>query len=796
MDLPDNAPYGVAWAPFLRGFPYGDRYVLARTEPDPTAARSGIVVSRACILPLETFAQVTDIRPVTRVLETAWDNLPSDDGSQILIDNDVLPDATADLEATAGALLTHGKGPVVRLGQDGFDDLVVALWARLEPGLRRGFAFRLSFGPRDIVETAPPALVCVPKALEGQWHGHRVVRASGPGSSTSLATAVLCGHPSGSALATFMRDTGIEPNAFTHLIMAEHAYRLMTAEPCLTSMIETVRLLSKLAPDPSSGRAHKDALIGSLCEFLARANASELLPLRNVTLAAMPSPDRVWSAVQGWMAGNGFPDDQVTEMLGVVQSAVTADLAVAEWRTAILGGLKAAARNAGADFPKAFWRWSTLSADTAVAALEAVGVVGGLEQRLAKSIPENLPRNAADAVAAMAAKHGWLVLHGASLSVAHTPSDAVRLQLALDKDPGFFDGLKAALGRAKPPDIFSCALQSADPRLPLLAGAEVAKRPSLLRSADMASNRALSVWREALAVTTDAWNGPTNPQAAFHSVLDAWANGSAADTGLLDLLSQTPLGDLAAYSRRSEIWPRVGTPVRERLLKATANGWLAGASADGHPPFEPDESLRAIILADAGLDDALLALTPGQVTTAMRVIASLPDYGERRFRNLLRQILAKASAIAEIEAEGIGRLVASGRWRDTARDLFLAFRAGRNDLKPSLQACHGLFNFWDGLELWRLGVGAISDDAKWNAFQTLAAEVYSAGPDQDSLWERAGGSNAELPASGTGMSRWSAALRGVRHGAGVRASDLLNTMLDDYPRNERLRHLAEDPLFK
>ena len=39
LDLPDTAPPDAEWSPFLRGFPYQDRYVLSRTFHDTAASR-------------------------------------------------------------------------------------------------------------------------------------------------------------------------------------------------------------------------------------------------------------------------------------------------------------------------------------------------------------------------------------------------------------------------------------------------------------------------------------------------------------------------------------------------------------------------------------------------------------------------------------------------------------------------------------------------------------------------------------------------------------------------------------
>src|SRR5207249_2454569 len=85
------------------------------------------------------------------------------------------PPNASDLVSTAEALTTRGTGPVVRIGTEGFDELVVALWFRFWPELRTTFAFRLSFGPSDWRDKDTPSLVCSPQSLSSRWSGYRVV---------------------------------------------------------------------------------------------------------------------------------------------------------------------------------------------------------------------------------------------------------------------------------------------------------------------------------------------------------------------------------------------------------------------------------------------------------------------------------------------------------------------------------------------------------------------------------------------------------------------------------------------
>jgi len=92
-------------------------------------------------------------------------------------------------------------------------------------------------------------------------------------------------------------------------------------------------------------------------------------------------------------------------------------------------------------------------------------------------------------------------------------------------------------------------------------------------------------------------------------------------------------------------------------------------------------------------------------------------------------------------------------------------------------------------------VSAVSSTEKWDFLEEVATELYPRGPDQEALWSRAGGNDADLHHGGSGRSRWQDALARVRRGSAMRVERLLRKMRDDYPQNEKLRYLADDHEF-
>ena len=790
LDLPDTAPPDAEWSPFLRGFPYHNRYVLSRTFHDTAASRGGMVFSHALLAPLDELVQTPDLQPLLQLLATSDGQRPDSTTVRLPCTQTSVPQAI-DLVDASEALVATGTLPIVRLGHIGFDDLVVALWAHLPPEIRRGFAFRLSFGPPDLVERPMPVLVCTPRGMAARWSEYPVIRTATPHEPDSLAAAILSGRARAAPLIEFMQHMEVRTATFPDLRLAEQAYQLDIGEPSLERRVGVMRLIEKLSPDSDAGDSGKKLLAQRLCDALSGARAEEILRLRNLKLSAFPEPKRVWNALATWVAENTYAHDQDTEMLSVLEDATTSDAAVEEWRTAILNGLAAAARSAKSAFSRAFWRWINIGPQIVTAVFPHVPAEAGVEERLARAAPRTIDKATAATLEPLALSRGWLRLHGTVLSASASPSDAARRHVAVDTDPSFLEGLRAALRRAKPAELVQCALQIDDPRMPRLAGEAVAKDPKLLAGLDLTPTTAQPIWREALAIEPESWQGPTDPAAAFHSILDRLLDGSQTDPMLLERLSDTPLADLGNYPRRPEIWSRIGKGARHKMLTTTANRWLKNA-AGVHRPATPEHDLQNAILEDDELEQTLDALIPNRAGTAVRIVAALSRYDQQRFMQLLSTLISHKTSLATRDAEGIGRLTVERRWEDVAAYLLGQFKSGRRDIKPALRTCCDMFDWWDRLVY---GLVPISELDKWEAFQKLAAELYPGGPDDDGLWERAGGDDADLSTGGDGRTRWRNALRKMRNGKGPTPSALLARMMDDFPHNDRIPHLAGDPVF-
>ena len=786
LDLPDTAPGGVAWSPFISGFAHSDNYVLARTFLDPIAPRAGMVLSHALIVPLPEIVGSTDLRPLFDRL-IAEPVQPQSINSFEIDPQTIIPPAPPELVGMAEALTARGTGPVVRLGLEFFEDLVVAMWARFWPALRHTFSFRLSFSPGDLVESSTPKVVCTPLSLATRWRGFRIVDNTSR-EPTSLSAALLAGRGQATPLMAFADRFGIKLNSFGDLPLLEKAYRLFELEQdTFGHVTAAARLVDKLSPRPSNGIEGKNRLVDRLELQISAADADAILTLRNLEAEGFSSSKRIWESVRRWAELNAFPASQDVAIMNVVADAMTDSGAIAPWRDTIASGFRAAARK-GNGLSVGFWRWIQLKPTMLSSLASCIDLNRDLDGAIADKAPIGISDEAARALLRLANERQLPQLHGIAVSEVYPAIEAARAQIMMEGPDPSAHGLTLALRNSSPEELIASAIEVIDPRLVALAGAAAARSPGLLSKVDMGRSAGQAIWAAGLAIDPDTWKGPSDPGAAVGQVLTNVLDGGPADQNLLERIARTPCAALGVFNRRAELWGKLPTHIERLFMEATAKDWTRSALG-GHVPFKPEPQLEAEILGSTAFADALKELAAGRITAGLSTIAALPSFPEHRLLSWLQDAFVRAQTLSVSDAEALGRLVLDRRWSRVVDDLVSRLR-GREDVRPALRVCASMLDIFTR---WLLGLSSLTTSEKWNSLENILAELYPSGPDHHEIWERAGGSNADLPHYGNGRSRWHETLVRMRHGGGrVRIDGLLYEMRREYPMNEQLQFLAND----
>lgn len=788
LDLPDAVPAGVlAWSPFVRGFPIGDHYVLARTFLDASASRGGMVLSHALIVSLADICELQSLTTLFELLASSPEKCSASVSTLELNATNISKFPAAYLTGTANALTHQSPVPVVRLGVEGFEHLVDSLWHNFWPALRGTFAFRLSFGPNDIVEKIPPTLVCTPEQLRARWINHRIINPEDQAPS-SEAARLIAGQRDAAPILKLAADFGLEIRSLKELVRFERLHHLLASDGDFDAILAAVRLVDGLSNDSTLASGKKTQLIERLIAEIPSASCRQLLLMRNLALAGFADTEPLWAAVVNLVQNMNFAVGDDSDLTEMVLAAIDPDLAFPPWRAAVKAGLAAAARQEQVALYGAVWRWAERSPTAFFGMVDILPAELSIEQRLADEAPNKLKGPAPDELLTPLLKKRWLVAHGAVLASIKQPLEAVRQQLKVDKDSRNGAGLHSALRHASPAQVFECTMAFKDLRLIGLCVDVALDHPTILAGIRGADSIEQKLWGAAIGKRLSLWNAPGDAVGARDTVLVQLARGQAVEVSLLEALAGTPIADLSAAPDRERLWELLPSSHRDAYLQATAAGWL-NAALHGAAPTSLEPVLEAAILNSASLKSTLETQSV-TVEARLAIIGALPSFSEERFVAWLDLILRVVPFISPATSEQFGSLMATQHWERAAKHLADRYASHRQDLLPAMRVCSSLLGF---LTRWKLRISEPSVTEKWTAFAAEACELYPSGPDANELWSRAGGKNSDVPPwSHTGSTRWHKTLIFVRQGGRPKARALLAVMLEDYPSNEKLRFYASD----
>lgn len=786
LDLPDSAPTGVAWSPFVRGFPAGEHYVLARTFLDTAASRSGMVQSHALIVALDDICALADLTELFEHLTSSLRELPSTVQTLELNPSTRSYETCSELTGAANALVERSPGAVVRLGVDGFEFLVTGLWRNFWPALRRNFSFRLSFGPNDLVETPRPTIVCTPEQLQVRWTGHRILKPDDLEPATEAA-AVLSGKRDANSILGLAEQLGIEIVAIKDLPRLERAHHLLAPGGRFDDFLAATRLVGGLSSDPMLGGPVKAKTVQRLADAIPQVTYQQLTTMRNLDLSAFKDAQTVWSAVEQRVSSLEFaPPDDVT-LSEILTTATDEHAARSEWRDAVAAGWATASRKGKAAL-NTVWRMAERSTQAFEAAMSLLPADPSLETRLAEATPAKLKSGAPEELLRVVLNKQWLTVHGAVLSATRVPLEAARSQLKAERSTRSEAGLRLALRHANASQLLECAKVLKDPRLLAFCVDAAVAEPKLLAGITAEDLTEQAIWSGALKKSAGLWSAPSDATAARDTVLLQLTQLEQVDDALVDALSKTPLADLTDFPERSGIWERLPGSCRDAYLQATAGGWIR-AAAGGAITTTPEHALERAILKHLATQSAFSGAT-FTVEAGLNIIGALPSFPEDRFLAWIHSALSVQRQLTLVAAEHLGVLMASRRWERAAKELADRYGKSRLDLLPALRTCAGLLGF---VKCWTLGITRPSAAEKWSALEEEACELYQDGPDTNELWSRAGGKNSALPGkTSNGSARWHSALLSIRQGGKPTAYELLAIMAIDFPGNERIRLYAND----
>ncbi len=799
-DLPASPPSSIPWEPYLSGFPLDEWYVVSRTGPDPGAARGGMVLTHVLLVPGPDVGDLEDLqalfglipqRPTRQLDLTPVDFSAGSSQSGGAIRTPPAPPGLAKL--VHELLASSTVGTVGWVGEEGFAPAIGALWTNLWPEARRNFRFRLSFRPSDL-GLEPPPVVLIPAAAEHWWHGWPLVRSTDAYTPSRPAEAFLLGDPEGDSLRQLIREVEGRLGPLRDLDLLERAFVRLErlGEASVDEVRALARLLGKLSPEAERGVDLKRQVLSRLEELTRNGNASAIRALENFDSGPFSQTMDVLSPViRDWVGAAVRSTHSSLEMGSLMERAFS--VPVNGWSDAITGTVAAEVAAWKPDYARMLWEWWTSYPQIIPRTGCLLPQRSDVEVDLERACPARLPEEAGTLVRGLAQKRDWWRVHAAATAASLSPQAAIDAHLAVDRDFKTDWGVRVLAGRLPAREVLQAALRTSDPRLIAAAGAACAEMPNLRAGLDVSRPRWRDIWLASIRDDKDPWSGISDPSATMSRLLDLASERGEVSPLLLEALASTSQGDLTEYPSRADLWANLESPARSALLEATAEGWL---QRFGREPRMNDlePPLRSAILEHRRLERHLRSGAFRRVRVGVALFEGL-GIGEDLFDSWLEDLLRTGTPLTRPDAEELGAFISRRRWAAAAeRAAYAVRRHGRNDLIPAVTLVRDLLDLFTRLHLGWQGVwnhDHRSADDWWRALVDVTAELYSFGPTERNIWERAGGDAADLDRNGDGRQQWRAAIGKLRSGGGgkITGDSLVTEMRADFPRNEKLQAL-------
>ena len=494
-DRPGHLPPHVNWQPYFSGYPFEDYYILSVTFPDTTATRGGMVLTHTLVFRLEDAILMPELMPALLALPREPQK-GIDSGQVDIVIPDVPPrdNVPPGLPSVVHHLLDEARGdrPVVWVGQEGFAEIVSAVWQRLWPKARETYRFRLSFTPQD-VERQELSIVAIPHGVENRWEGYLLARSSDVFEPQTKAEAFLLGRPEGEPLRVLLTETDIEPYQIADLKKLEacHEYlgRLRTggADLSVGGVRMLVRLLGTLSPNVNNGTALKSEALDRLLKLTVSGTAEDVQALWNFDAQPFEGgSEKVGKTVMAWieqhiLVTEAPASEQNTNLIKASFESPTSEWSK-QWGRAVQTALRSVLSNWRGNIAQAIWQWWRRYPELIERLESFIPTTQRAEADLAKHCPRKLSEEIGEVVCLLAQKRDWVVLHAATVSGYNKPEEALRRQLQIDTNKNYFEGLRMLVERLPSASLVKAALETGENRLLRLAGEACLRYPASWRA--------------------------------------------------------------------------------------------------------------------------------------------------------------------------------------------------------------------------------------------------------------------------------------------------------------------------
>jgi len=419
-DRPGAIPVGISLKPYISGTSFSNYYILTKTFSDESSSRSGMVFTHVLIIDLKKFLLIENLKELFELFVV---EIPSIKKISILKEASIFTEKVSDLlpvfiKETAAALLTN-KTPVIFCGElADFKETLANIWLGLSVGLRNKLKFRVSFTPNDIESTHDLLLVYVQDNLISKWNGIEIINSKNSQLTKIISPSIklLVGQITNNPLLAFIEKLNIDLIEFSLIAMCDRAYTIYSKieESNSDSIIQLIRLLSKLSPDQNNGKVIKSKVLKKLEVLITSGKHWNLKSFRNISFSAFEKGEIVISLAMNSFIETVFKNSKEINIEIVsewINLAAVNEKNTDYWHKTVTTSLKSVLDSTEEESIKCQWKLINVSGKITENVFIFITDKKTQEQVFRKYLPSYLNIESAKVLNVINKKRKWFLLH-------------------------------------------------------------------------------------------------------------------------------------------------------------------------------------------------------------------------------------------------------------------------------------------------------------------------------------------------------------------------------------------------
>jgi GTPase-associated protein 1, N-terminal domain type 1 len=803
-DLQDSPPSGLVWSPVIRGFLFGDSFLLIKTYPDNSPdVRNGRVFSHCLIIDKSDLQYISDLSPLLAVFKLELDKtiqlepiILTAEQQETVVLKDVLQ-LRFNKVIQSFIKFTGNSEPIVWIGQKHFEIVVCKLWQMLSPTQRENFHFGINFNSSEVAKDKM-SFVVVPDNAENKFEnkGFTIIRKEDSVELKEFSEQFLAGEANAiSRIKNFIE--AIQAPKPSHKEISTIAKGVATFENIdkekdLKLLNTLSNIVARFSPDEGKGTTFKMKLVERISLLAEKANESDIFLLRNFQIKSFKGSEKKLSlSIDKWIFNYLLDENQNQKVNYVPFIVQIAEADQGNWLVKLISkNISNFLSNVKATGVKTVWQWIKNDVQILKTISTEIENTKAAEMFFVDSLPK-ADNNILSEVKIFSAQRKWFRLHATILKSQFDFEEAIKEQLKVDSDKNNFEGIEIIADGVKPNEIVSFSIVNGDKRLIHLSGKFCKANAKLLTNIQIENTNWQEVWLAAINNGNKVFEGIKEPLKSAHLLLDLLINGKSVNEGLLEKISETDCANVLNYANRNNLWSKLPSKIKGKFLVKTSSTFLQALSDNSTFQVPEDTALSNYILSNAISD--FLYHNRSSIKNVLPIFNTYSQLQEHILRDYINNYGGRIDVVDAIQ---LGQLV-NARMYISAAETILTKAYFSKSFKQALKECYSILSFFQraaAITLLQLSDTSISIDEWWLAFIQLSYTLYDEGPTQSKIWTEAGGKGYDIETKGSGKEVWIAALQKLRKGkcAGdITVKKLLKTMLSENKKNEELKTLKD-----